>query len=580
MRLKSLTANQPTFRPVNFNATGVSLIVGAQKDKTDKSTSRTYNGVGKSLLVALLHFCLGANRNKELESKLPEWQFILHFEHEGKDYRVSRATSKQTIFNVNGDELKTKEYRDLIGSGVFPSATGVKQLSFRNVVRNFIRPRASSYISYSEVDKHDTPFDNLLRNSFLLGLNTSLVLAKHDLKLEKDKVKEQRDSLCKDNVFREYFTGNKDPDIELRDLELRIANLQTSKAQFRVADDYYEKQCEADEVQRTVQKVRNSTVVLRNAIRDIDKSLVIHPDLAPSDIASVYAEANAALPEKVIKTLKQVCDFHARLLDTRVARLSAEKQRLEAEITALEATLAQQSQLLDGLMHYLGTHGAFDEFVKLSDELASLETNAQKLRDYKGLLEKYSNKTQELTAALSSQTIKANNYLKDAKPLLDSNLDVFRGFSSQFYGEKPGGLTVSNNEGDNQVRFDIKARIEDDAADGINEVKLFCYDMTVLTQRHGHLMDFLVHDSRLFGGIDKRQRATLFKIAHEIAVRRGMQYITTINEDLIDAMRDQFTDEEFSECIEKATVLKLTDDSPIGKLLGIQVDMHYEDDEA
>jgi uncharacterized protein YydD (DUF2326 family) len=383
-----------------------------------------------------------------------------------------------------------------------------------------------------------------------------------------------------ETIHCEYFTGNKDPDIELRDLELQIAKLQKAKAAFQVADDYYERQREADQVQRAVQAARNRIVVLKNAIRDIDNSLIVRPDLSPEDIAGAYAEANSALPDMVVRSLQEVFEFHARLLDTRVARLSAEKQRLEAEIAALESSLVQQSQSLDELMHYLGSHGAFDEFIAISDELAGLEAKVQKLRDYKGLLETYSNKTQELTAALSRETIKANNYLKDAKPLLDSNLDVFRGFSSKFYGEKPGGLTVSNNEGDNQVRFDIRARIEDDAADGINEVKLFCYDLTVLTQRHGHLIDFRVHDSRLFGGIDKRQRATLFKLANEITSRRGIQYIATINEDLIDAMRDQFTDAEYRDCIERNVVLQLTDESPAAKLLGIQVDMHYDNDEA
>jgi uncharacterized protein YydD (DUF2326 family) len=37
----------------------------------------TYNSVGKSLTIALVHFCLGSNRNIEFETKLKSWCFFI-----------------------------------------------------------------------------------------------------------------------------------------------------------------------------------------------------------------------------------------------------------------------------------------------------------------------------------------------------------------------------------------------------------------------------------------------------------------------------------------------------------------------
>ena len=54
MRLIRLSANRESFKPVMFNETGLTLIVGSKT-----KGGETYNGVGKSLIVALLHFCLG-----------------------------------------------------------------------------------------------------------------------------------------------------------------------------------------------------------------------------------------------------------------------------------------------------------------------------------------------------------------------------------------------------------------------------------------------------------------------------------------------------------------------------------------
>lgn len=51
MRLLRLTANKETFKTVNFNREGLSLIVGVRTTpETAHKDELSYNGVGKSLL--------------------------------------------------------------------------------------------------------------------------------------------------------------------------------------------------------------------------------------------------------------------------------------------------------------------------------------------------------------------------------------------------------------------------------------------------------------------------------------------------------------------------------------------------
>ncbi len=575
MRLISLTANKESFHSVHFKGVGPSLIVASQKDTTARHTDRTYNGVGKSLLVALIDFCSGSNRNLEFQEKLPDWQFVLEFEHGGQKYRASRSTGEQDTVNFNGDELKLKEYREAIEPLMFSLPQATSGLTLRSLLPSFLRPRKESYVTFDRTTKSSTPYQILLQKVFLLGLDVTLVVKKFELREEQRRIKNLRQNLKKDDVFVEFFTSNKDPDIELLDLEGKIQRLRENLQGFTIAEDYHARQREADEAARQVQSLRNEQVVVRNAIANINTSLQVTPDVRPEMLFRAYEEARLALPERVTHTVEEVAAFHERLLSNRIRRLTSEKNRLEEELESLERQVRAANHEVDALRRFLGTHGALDEFVAMSESLNELEAKAQKLRDYKALLETYSNKAQEFKAKLSNETIRASRYLKDAKPLLDSNIERFREFSGRFYGERPGGLTVANNEGENQIRFDIDAHIEDDAADGINEVKIFCFDMTLLTQRHNHHVDFLVHDSRLFGDIDPRQRATLFKLAQEITTKRNLQYIATVNQDQIDAMRKQFTDDEFKQCIEDAEVLRLTDESAEAKLLGIQVDMQY-----
>lgn len=576
MRLVSLTANQESFHPVNFRSKGITLIVGAQSDASKATPGKTYNGVGKSLLVALIHFCLGSEKNTEFKSKLPEWQFILHFNHEGESYRVARATDNQDFVSLNGEEIRVTKFREQMLKEVFPLPKPVKSVTFRSLITRFIRPSKASYTSFDVVSPRATPYQNLLQNSVLLGLNTDLVTKKFDLKTEQDNVKKLRTNLSKDSIVREFFTGDKNVDIELADLEGKIAAITKNVKAFNVAEDYHERQRDANDATKRVQELRNELVLVKNAIVEIDRSLVVSPDVSPESVAKIFEEANAAWPERLQKRVEEVAEFHRDLLANRVKRLTAERTALEQRMDRIERDIAQANSEADELRRFLGSHGALDELVAMNERLRELEGKAQKLRDYKTLLTQYSNRAQELTAEMSKQTIRTNKYINDAAPLLTSNFERFRSLSQRFYGERPGGLTVKNNEGDNQSRFDIEAHIEDDAADGINEVKIYCYDTTVLTQRHNHNVEFLFHDSRLFSDIDFRQRSTIFKVANEITTDSNLQYIATINEDQIKSMESEFTAAEFKQCFTDATVLRLTDENPAAKLLGIEVDMQYE----
>jgi uncharacterized protein YydD (DUF2326 family) len=71
MLLISLTANKESFKPIYLKRSGLSLIIGKQKEPETTIIGRTYNGVGKSLAIALIHFCLGSSRNLKLENGIP-----------------------------------------------------------------------------------------------------------------------------------------------------------------------------------------------------------------------------------------------------------------------------------------------------------------------------------------------------------------------------------------------------------------------------------------------------------------------------------------------------------------------------
>jgi uncharacterized protein YydD (DUF2326 family) len=573
MRLISLTSNQETFHNVMFREEGVSLIVAKQKNPQEADRGKTTNGVGKSLVVTLIHFCLGSNENEKLLKAIPDWEFTLTFELNGTLHTATRNVKKQDGILLDGESISLSKYRDFLEKGAFSIPHHVNSLSFRSLIKRFIRPNKEAYTSFDAVEVVEPPFARLLNMSLILGLDVNLVNEKCRLKKQKDKIEGYLANLEKDTIFKSFFTKDKDFESELFDLDEKIAKLESDLTVFKVAEDYHEIESKANDAKSRLQSISNRITVISNAIAHIEASLNITPDLSLDKINQTYSEAGIIFSEGLKHTLNDITEFHSKLIATRIKRLEDERSKLRDQLK--KATIEKKSvgDELDEHLKYLGAHSALDVFLKLTKAVSDYRSQATKLREYKKLLETYRNETQTLKAALAQETIKGEAFLQSHGALITANAAIFRGFAKRFYPDKPSGLSVVNNDGDNQIRFEILAKIQSDASDGINEVKIFCFDMTILKLGLNNNVKFLFHDSRLFSDVDARQAATLFKILSEEITSNKLQYIATVNEDQINSVKKHYSDEEFETIINKNIIMTLTDESAAAKLLGVQVDI-------
>jgi len=575
MRLIRVYSNKDTFKEVKFNRTGLSFIAAKQKNPEISKKGQTYNGVGKSLLVRIIHFCLGAKKSnyKEFCDKLPGWEFYLEFEVKNTKYTAKRSTTNPDRIFLNGENLSVDKFNKRMEELCFNIPQDISYLSFRSLIPFFIRPKRESYVSYNKPGKIHSDYQLLLYNAFLLGLDVFLVQKKQEIKREKDRIKELEDNFRKDTLLRDFFTGDKDVTLTLIDLEEQIKKLDENLRNFKVADDYYDVQIEADKVERELFDLNNKIIMLQNNIKSIDNGLNISSDISKNDIKKIYEEANVYFSESVTKRLDELERFYEALVTNRKKRLLEQKSRLEAEIKKLSEKSKQQKKELDRLMQYLGEHQALDVFVSLSNKISELKSKRDSLKKYQDLQSEYKEKVRNADKYLISLAETTEKYLKQIKPEVSKIVNYFRFLAKKFYPDSVAGLKITTNDGDNQLLFDIDAKIESDTSDGINNVKIFCYDLTILFRGHNHNIDFIFHDSRLFDGIDERQKADMFRTAYDEFTNTSKQYIATINQNQIDEVKRLMTKEEFDNIIAKNTILTLTDESDSGKLLGIKVDI-------
>lgn len=574
MRLISLAASEHTFKTITFNKTGASFILAKQTKPEQFDNSKTYNGVGKSLLVALIDFCLGASASnkitKSLQATLPKWHFILKVEIDNQPYTIIRHADSPKHISLNNEQLSVPDFCSKLEKLCFEISSEFKYLSFRSLLPFFIRPSKQSYIHYdSPVKIIGKTYQTQLYNAFLLGLDVALSQEKMLLKKKIDETTNQHKNIREDPILKQFFNNDRDSSLALADLDEKIDKFELDLKNFEVADDYYKIKQSADDIKRNLDKTQN-TIELRNInIESIDQSLRISPDVNRNDIQSIYDEANLVFQSNVEKQLIELEQFYRDLTTNRTKRLLHQKDKIINELKKLEEYFSNQRKKLDEHMKFLNAHQALDVFTKTNSYLAKLQQDREKLLGYEKLEHDYTQKKKFLAKQMDLQSEKSEVYLKSVEDDINRIMKYFRVLVKRFYPDVIAGITVKNNDRGNQIQYDIEAKIESDSSDGINSVKLFCYDLTLLAKGSNHSIDFIFHDSRLFSNIDETHCNILFEIVKEEFTDK--QYIASINQNQLNVLPDDTQD-----FVKKHVVQELTDDSDNGKLLGITVELEYD----
>jgi uncharacterized protein YydD (DUF2326 family) len=577
MQLITLSANKASFKTVHFkNETGINLVVASQKNPHKSDKGDTTNGVGKSLLIAIIHFCLGSSSKQSFKNKLSDWEFTLKFKIKDKIYESKRSTKQQNKVFLNNEELSRKEFNQKMEKLLFDMPGEIKELSYRSLLAFFIRPRKSSYIHEANPNAVKKDYQVQLANAFLLGLDVLIAEEKYKLKIEKDRIKNLVNDLKNDKFINEFFSGDKDITLAKSELNETIENLEINLKNFEVADDYYDIKEQADKLKNSLESIQNDISLKQIQIENINESLKISPDIKRENIERIYKEAFVILKEDAIKKLSELEKFYKHLSKNRENRLLEQKNQLNKQIDLLLQKKQKQNDELNGKLKYLDAHQALDVFIKLSEKLSDTKSKRDNLLKFEELIFKYKDESRKIDKRQIEENEKTVNYLSEAAPIISKTNDFFRSLIKRFYPKSASGITIYNNEGENQIRYNIEAKIEADKSDGIANVKLFSYDLTLLLNGFGHKIDFLFHDSRLLDGIDPRQKHELFIILNEYIKKNNKQYIITANFNQLEELKQYFTPSEYENVIKDNIILELKDSSHEDKLLGIQVDIDYD----
>ena len=574
MKLVKLSANKPSFHAVEFKD-GLNIIVGKQATPHNENDGNTYNGIGKSLLIHLIHFCLGSNAIDAFSNILVDWGFTLEFELDNEYHRTSRYIKSQNKITLDGQEKSLSDVRSFLMQKCFGISDSIKNITLNTLLSRFVRRYRNSYSSFDTYVPKEQDYAKLLNNAFLLGIDFHLIEKKKELRDKQQNALATEKAIKKDPIFREYYLGEHDEELDVIELEHSIAELEKKIEQFKVSNDYHNLEAEANEKSYKKKQLENTRALVTMHINNIKNAL---DDTTPEDYSltlQMYEQAQVEIPEMVKRRLEEVISFHNKLVSTRNIRLKNELLKHQQELERVDQEIQVLGTRMDILLGYLNTHGALDEYSALSKQLTDLQTELSHINEYKKILKTYKDMALEIKADYIKQDKLTEDYLSDKETYLIELKTRFFDLAKRFYPRKKSGLIIKNNSGENTLRFNIDARIEDDSSDGVNEVRIFCFDLMMLTCKVSN-MRFIMHDSRLFANMDPRQRATLLEVADEYCKNEGLQYICTINEDVVRSIEPLLNSEDYKKLVTDNIILQLNDDSAASKLLGIQVDINLE----
>ena len=575
MKLISLTANKSSFHEIIFKD-GLNIIAGKQSNKNDND-SNTYNGVGKSLVIHLLHFCLGSNKIDDFKIKLPGWVFTIKFSINGKEYSASRATDNQNkiIYSESSVPLSLNKFRKEMLKLCFNIESTPQYMTWNTLFPRFARKSRASYISFDTFVNKEKDYTKLLNNGFILGLDESLIVKKQELRKKQNAISDTEKAIKKDPFFKQYFLGKSDAEFDSFELQHKISDLQNEIDDFKVSSNYHSLEKKLSEIRYSKKQKENKRSLIEANVNNIKKSLEQKVSISSDQLFRVYESARIELPTMVKNNIADVLAFHNELIQNRHLRLKEELFKNEEYIEVINDEISALGNEMDQLYYYLGSHGALEEYQAINTQLSLLKQKRDKIDDYQDILKTYQNTSLDIKTEYIEQERITDQYLEESKEFIDSLKSTFYKLSKEFYDKKTGGLIIKNNPGENLLRFDINTKIDDDSSDGVNEVKIFCFDVLLLLSKVSNIQ-FLFHDSRLFANMDPRQRKIVFEEMDKLSREHGVQYICSLNEDAIQSIENLSEEDEFKNLIEKNIRLELTDESAESKLLGIQVDINLE----
>ncbi|MGW4651505.1 ABC-three component system protein [Kitasatospora sp. NPDC004289] len=580
--LRRLSADDARFKEIRFRG-GLNLLLA---DKTDTSASTdSRNSAGKSSMVELVHFLLGArgdSRNPFTKRALKQITFGLDLDWPGTPgvLQVRRSGARpafvtlwpdvtspdpDSLFDLRSQgpvEVPIEQWNHLIEHRLFGLRGDHLGVSGRTLL-SYLARRVSAH-GFNEAGRtfaRQSAADATTNLAYLLGLDWQLADGYRQL-AARDATRKQLRKAVNDPVWGQIVGSTADLRGQIALAEAQVRRLQAQVNAFQVVPEYEHLKDQADELSRRIKQLSQDDTIEQSNLEELQQAVTETADVDTQYLQPVYEELGIVLGDQVRRRFQEVEAFHHSIVRNRRRFLDEEISELTVRLAERRSERARLGEQQAQLLRQLDEGGALEALTSLQQALAREQAALGALRHRYDAAQTLEASSRQITAKrIELQQAVETDIDERAQQTSEATL-LFSRFAQALYGPREAFLAIHAG----RESLTITPRIDSDDSRGIGNMVIFCFDLTlaVLAHRHGHGPDFLIHDSHLYDGVDDRQLKAALELAATVTAEENMQYIVTLNtDDLAKATNRGFNADPYI----LDTVLT---DTPAGGLFGFR----------
>ena len=553
MFLKSLTisSGKKVIRKIEFRK-GINLIVDESQDQI------TGNNVGKTTVLMLVDFCLGANPKNiyvDPESKKQEYQLVKDFliENEvlitliltnsldnenAKEIIIERnfLPRNKIIRKINGHQYIDDEFEPELLKLIFPNHYGEKP-TFRQIISHNIRYKDQSINNtLKTLDGYTTDAEYETLYLFLFGCEFNKGNTKQEILSKLKQENTYKNRLEKQQTRTAYETA-------LSLINNKIEELNKQKANFNLNENFEADLDKLNNLKYQINKTSSEISKLnirRNLIIEAEQELnSTKSDIDLKQLQLIYQQATSQI-SNIQKTFDDLFNYHNQMIIEKVKFIKKELPNLDSVIQSknniLKNLLSDESSLSESI-------AKSDLFEVLENIIIELNENYRKKGEYENIINQlveveniikdYNEKLDEIDNELFS-----DDFEFIVKTQLDKFNKYFASISNNLYGEEYALKYDKITNRKNQRLYKFSA-FNTNMSSGQKQGEISCFDIAYTLfadEENISCLHFLLNDKK-----ELMHGNQLVKIA-ELVNRNNIQFVASI---LNDKLPEELNHEDF-----------------------------------
>jgi uncharacterized protein YydD (DUF2326 family) len=534
MKINKLYTQPETFPPVHFFS-GINLIIGEPNPTSNKT-----NGVGKTLLIEFINFCLLKEYKYSRVSKIPsssypsETTICLDIEINNIDYTIKRNIKNHNEPKINylGCEKSfdnLQDASDFLTIKLFSNNPTGETPSFRSMMGPLIRDEGSEFKSI--VDCYDTNIKaptNLTPHLYFFGLKINNYKEVKKIISEIDKSTKIKAKLKNDIELLSGVSVSK-AKAELNEINSQVETINAEMESLNNNASYELIKDEVTNIEISIESLRNRKYILKSELKKIN---LLSGDnyINDSEVVDIYNKFKNGLGTALSKELSEVISFKKSIDNFQSKILNERKSVISNEIVGIDETLKSATSMYAEKMKTLDASGSL---INLKQLILTHQSKIEEQSMLSAMLKKYKEEEDEIKHKKSEKSaliVDIDLDIGNNKATIDDFQETILIMHEYIFGNKKGYFEISTNE--KKSILDFTLRIDDDGSHSNEREKVFFYDISLLLtektfKNHPGL---LIHDNIFDVDNDTLIRSLNF-LAEKSSCLKDCQYILTLNSD-------------------------------------------------